>query len=948
MEDNVNSIMRGKLIEVARHANKFKVAHINAQSLHNSNHFSEFWDSFSNSEMDVIGVSETFFKNSSKMDIPNYNVFNVNRIESGGGGVAVYVHSRLKAKLLAKSSGEILRPEFLILEVKCASESILVSCVYRPPKVGYLETFLDELYKVLPLYKYSILCGDINARFGSGSFETKLISEFFELCNHVSIPFNATFKQGNCESILDVIASNCNDLVVDYGQCVAPGFSAHDLIYTVFDFKVTSVKKKTITFRDFKNIDKEAVIDDAKNVPWNQIYDCDTCDKKVQLLNDFLLQLLDKHAPIRTVKVKNDNPPWMSNELRVMIDERDKTRVKSLRTKDPKDCELHKNLKNKTKQQIRNAKIRYYHQIFNANQSPSKIWANIRKMGIGKAKQNKINDFPISANELNCHYLNVSKVEDPEQAAAAEQFYSEDKGNIDPDNLFYFHFVPAQDICRIIRGFKSNAVGVDGVSVRFIKLFLDEIAFVLEHIFNYCLQSSVFPSLWKWANVLPLPKVSNPSKCADFRPVSILCLFAKVLEKIVHDQIYDYATRNGLMNPLQSGYRKGHSTMTALLKVADDMRKSIDHRKLTLLVLLDLSKAFDRVNHKLLLIKLEKLGFSVSVIRWLEHYLSNRWQRVLSGDFQSDWALIKTGVPQGSVLGPLLFILYLYDISDVLLNTSYHMYADDTQLYIDFTIDKLAEAVALMNSDLSSLVKYISSHNLYLNVAKTQPIIVGSGPYVNMLNDMDVPQIVISNISVPYKEEVNNLGVIFDATLSWRQHAISVVKKVFSTFAQIKRNFDCLPPVIRLRLVQSLIIPHLDYGSVLFTDMNKYTTAKLQKAENACIRFISGASIYEHITPHYRNLGLLKLDDRRTISLATMIWKILKAESPQYLFNMFAFSTRHPERLVIPVHRTAKFANSFCVCATRVFNMFSGHKFLHQNNVTSFKKYLKSDLFKSY
>ncbi|XP_034240159.1 uncharacterized protein LOC117644657 [Thrips palmi] len=529
--EETNEIMRSKLKEMAKHKDKLKVAHINAQSLNNSNHFTEFWDAFSNSSVDVIGVSETFFQDGSRMDIPNYNVFNVNRSSRRGGGVALYVHNRLKAKLLAKSSGDSFRPEFIIIEVKCANETVLISCVYRPPKVGFLETYLDAL------------------------------------------------------SILDVIASNCNEQVVEYGQCVAPGFSAHDMIYSVYDFHVPVVKKKVITFRDFRNIDRDALICDAKSIPWTQVYDCENCDDKVQVFNDFLLQLFEKHVPIRNVCVKNDEPPWMSDDLRDMIEERDKARVKSLKTSDPEDCQ---------------------------------IWASIRQLGIGKKKQAKVSDFPVSANELNDHYLNVSKVDHPELGTATEQLYNCDNGDSDPDNVFHFKFVPALDIYKIVSGFKSNAVGVDGVSLRFVKLFLDEIVFVLEHIINFCLQSSVFPSLWKCANVLPLPKVSNPTKCSDFRPVSILCLFAKILEKIVHDQIYDYVSDLNIMNPLQSGYRKGHSTVTALLKVADDIRQSIDHRKLTLLVLLDFSKAFDRVNHKLLLIKLRKLGFSMKLPGFLK------------------------------------------------------------------------------------------------------------------------------------------------------------------------------------------------------------------------------------------------------------------------------------------------------------------------------------------
>ncbi|KAJ1522488.1 hypothetical protein ONE63_001678 [Megalurothrips usitatus] len=227
----------------------------------------EFCDTFSNSAIDVIGVSETFYKESSHMCVPNYNVYHVNSVNRGGGGVALYVHNRIKSRLIAKSDGDILKPEYVIVEIQCANETILVSCIYRPPKVEFLEYYLDDLYKLLPSYKYSVICGDLNARFGSGSYETKLVCELLDRCDHASVPFDATYKLNNCKSILDVIASNSNDHVIEYGQCVAPGFSAHYMLHCVLDLRVKAVKSKIIKFKDFKRINKVALVEDAKNTP---------------------------------------------------------------------------------------------------------------------------------------------------------------------------------------------------------------------------------------------------------------------------------------------------------------------------------------------------------------------------------------------------------------------------------------------------------------------------------------------------------------------------------------------------------------------------------------------------------------------------------------------------------------------------------------------------------
>lgn len=943
-----NELMQQKLQQVSeKYSNKLKLVHINAQSLNSSEHYSEFQHVFSNSNIDIIAVSETFYQEHSKTQLPNYVIFNVNRVERSGGGVAIYVHNKLKARILSKSSGEKGKPEYVIIEVKSGNDKILVSCLYRPPKIGFLQTFLDEIYSFLPNYNYSVMCGDFNARFGSGSYESKLVSELFELCAHTCVPFAPTYHTEYCNSTLDIIASNFNDKIVEYGQCSAPGFSNHDMIYSIFSMEVPPTKEKIIKYRDFKNIDLDSLRKDAMDTPWHEIYECEDIDTKVQTFNGFIRKLMEKHSPIKTFKAKNNSSPWMDGEISKLINERDKARLKAKKSKTPGDYSAFKMLRNKTKQEIRNAKLRYYHDIFKDNPSPGKLWNGIRSLGIGRSNQsNSTVDFPVSANELNEHYLSVSRIENEELAKEAESGYST---QYDFDKAFHFKFVTAHEIHKIIQGIKSNAVGPDGVTMKFLRLILNEVKYALEHIFNYCLQSGVFPSEWKCANVVPIPKVTNPNNCADFRPVSILCVLAKALEKIVHDQLYDYAEVNELFNPLQSGFRKGHSTVTALVKVADDIRKSIDDRKMTLLVLLDFSKAFDRVNHKLLVVKLKKLGCSVFVLKWFQAYLTNRKQRVKSGDeFISSWAPVETGVPQGSVLGPLLFILYLYDISSVLKNTKYHLYADDTQIYKEFSVVEVTEAVDKVNEDLASLVDYVSRHNLCLNEKKTQPIIIGSGQYVNILKNTEVPQVRINNLSVPYCEEVKNLGVTFDCTLSWRQQVNSVVRKVFSALAQARRNFDYLPRSIRHRIVQSLIMPLIDYGTVIYTDLSKELCQKVQKAENACVRFITKSSRYERITPHYKGLKMLKSNERRNLALTSLMWKVMKFNSPRYLRVMFTPSARHCNKLTIPIHRTTKYTNSFRVSSCRIYNHHNIHNYLHHNTSLSLKATVKSYLFDKY
>ena len=934
-----------------KHPDLLKVVHINAQSLNNDEHFTEFTNVFCNSGMDVIAVSETFYKEHSKIELPNYKVFNANRQKRGGGGVALYVAEHLNAKILHFTKNEGFEPEYIFVEVTCEYSKVLFICIYRPPNIFHMDLFLSDVYKYLPHYKYVILCGDLNAQFDSGSDENVLVNEALKMCNLVPVPFSDTFHTHYSSSNLDVIASNIDDKLVAYEQTSAPAFSCHDLIYAVYDLRIPPCPKRVIAYRDFKNINVENLSADIDTVSWEKVLLSNDVDEKVNSFNDILTDLMDKHTPIKSLNIKHKVTPWITKDTLKLNSRRNKARKKHLRCKTDANYERFRDLRNKTKQAIRNAKIRYYHTVLSSSSSKA-VWNGIRSLGIKtKASNDHILEFPVNANELNRHYVSVSSVENSHSVEEAINRYT-DKPQPSHEK-FYFKYVHPLEIKEAICSIKSKAVGEDGLPVLFLKIILDKILIVIEHIFNFCLQNGVFPKVWKKANVKPIPKCKKPVLCKDFRPVSILCVLAKAIEKIVHKQISEYIECFKISNPLQSGFKKGHNTVTALIKVADDLRKSVDQRKINLLVLLDFSKAFDRVHHKLLLVKLRALGFSDSAIQWFKEYLSDRCQRVLSGEnFISDWAFPETGVPQGSVLGPLLFALYINDISDVLLYCFYDLYADDFQLYISFDIHNFLVAHQYMNADLANVVNYSTGHNLALNIDKTQPIIIGSNAYVAMLKNSNTPQVSINGINVPYCTSVLNLGVTFDCTLNWNQQCINLISKVFGILAQVKRNFEFLPVNIRRRVVQTLIFPILDYANVLYTDMPVSTLLKLQRAQNACLRFISGVKRSDHITPIYKELNILKIEDRITLALATLAWKIRKYHVPSYINeNYVAMSSVHTRQnrhthntLLIPLHRTEKYAKSFLVKTCKLWNELNIESFLGNATVNPLRLHVKKAL----
>ncbi|KAK3916562.1 putative RNA-directed DNA polymerase from transposon BS, partial [Frankliniella fusca] len=310
----------------------------------------------------------------------------------------------------------------------------------------------------------------------------------------------------------------------------------------------------------------------------------------------------------------------------------------------------------------------------------------------------------------------------------------------------------------------------------------------------------------------------------------------------------------------------------------------------------------------------------------------------------------------GSALAPLLFTLYIVDITNVLHFCNIHLYADDIQLYIHFEPNAIDEAVKLINLDVSAITNYLNNHGLYVNATKTQPIILGSNKFVNQ-RCLDVtPKIIIDDQEVAYCRSVKNLGLTIDCTLTWKEQVQLSVNRVFASLAQAKRNISCMPLAIRKKLVQAIIMPTLEYCLSVMTNISEENMNTLQKAQNACIRFIFKTRWDEHITPYFIELNWLKVRDRQRIAILNLIWKTVKFKNPAYLYEMLTFAEEERNRMLrsdnnclrVPVHRTEMYDRSFCVVATRIFNEYGLQKTLHKATNQFGKKQAVKTMLKSY
>ncbi|KAL1447319.1 hypothetical protein WDU94_005634, partial [Cyamophila willieti] len=460
------------------------------------------------------------------------------------------------------------------------------------------------------------------------------------------------------------------------------------------------------------------------------------------------------------------------------------------------------------------------------------------------------------------------------------------------------------------------------------KLILDFIVVPLTHIINFSLSSGVFPSQWKIGRVLPLPKVPKPTGLNNFRPISLLPVLSKVLEKVVHQQILSFSNFYNLFNPYQSGFRPGHSTTTALTKVTDDIRTNMDHTKVTILLLSDFSKAFDSVDFDILLAKLSKnFNLSPPTILWFDSYLRNRQQYVFNDNSTSTLLSTSVGVPQGSILGPILFSIFINDISSIFRFCKYHLYADDLQLYIETSVDTINEAIFKINKDLEALQAWTKCHGIIPNPKKFQSIIIGSSPLLYRVSQIQVSPIIFNTETITFSSTVKNLGLLFDEDLQWNSHVVNVGKKVYRKFHSLKRLKRFLPRKTKRLLCTSLLFPVIEYAGVVLSNMNGILLNKLQMLQNMCVRYIFDLKKFDHVSAHRRTLQWLPIEKRLEHQTLGLLWRILKEKTPPYLHSSFhtlqdnhQYNTRSQHTLSIPVHHTQIMTNSFVCTAARLWN----------------------------
>ena len=529
-----------------------------------------------------------------------------------------------------------------------------------------------------------------------------------------------------------------------------------------------------------------------------------------------------------------------------------------------------------------------------------------------------------------------------------------------------FNEVSESDLIQIVSSINEKNCLLDPIPIQLFVDCLPELTPILLFIVNESLSHGIFPSQLKNAAVKPSIKKQdgNINDYKNYRPISNLPFLSKILEKCVLQQLDVHLTTNNLHAEHQSGYKKFHSCETATLRIYNDLLCITDNDKQAILLLLDLSAAFDTINHTILLKKLRhSFGLKDQVYNWFESYLAGRSFNVIIGNCKSNRSFLRIGVPQGSLLGPILFILYTKDLEAIAARHGFsiHLYADDTQLYIEF--DVLNSNAHDFESKVISLLEEIEvwmvSNYLKINTEKTELLVISKKIQSNNDNSITKLRLNINGDVIEPATIAKSLGVKFDTTLCFTEHVNSIIQSCNINLRNLRAIASKLSFDLKVQLIHSLIFSKLDYCNGLLYGAPKCLIAKFQRVQNSAVRFLYGSKVkkWDHITPFLKEAHFLPVDMRIKYKIALMTYKCVNNLSPLYLTNLIELKNDSSKalrndkdyfKLKVPLipnyNRTQR---AFKYSSPEVWNSLSYQ--LHScDSVETFKKDLKTYLFKQY
>ena len=869
-----------------------------------------------NFQFDAICLQETWLddtQDTSLIQLDNYTCITQSKSSRSKGGLLIYLNNKYRYKTITTPNhstdweNQVIKITGGILHHK----SLLLGNIYRPPndlndKYEQFTNEFSELQSSLEnINSDVVLAGDfnldllkINARTSFSNFLDTVISHSFY--PQITLPTRLSERNGTLiDNLYCKLSSNCNPT----SGILIKKFSDHQPYVTFLhnkpNYTPTPRYINSTTYKEeaFTNLASE-----LKNThTWSNLNENPTADPNLSynVFIEILQSAKEKHLPsklIRFKKYKHKKCTWITMGILKSIKFRDKLYM-TLKMSEPDTQEYAHVLTNLRtynrilKCCIRTAKKLHYEQLFHKYKKDIKqTWCTINSI---LNKSRKTQDIPDSfhgnndtnitekceiANSFNTFFTQVgpklaNNIDIPQGKSYSDYPTEPSK------SIFNFHNIEETDIMQIIDNLPNKTSrGNDDLSYQLIKRIKTSLTKPLSIIINQILNSGIFPEKLKIAKVIPIYKKDDNKLFNNYRPISLLPVISKIVEKCMYKQLYHYFQQNNMFCANQYGFRTGHCTEYAALEIIDRVTTQLDIKDIPLNIFLDLSKAFDSLDHAILLNKLKYYGVIGTPLQLIKSYLTDRNQFVQIDNTKSSILHLKTGVPQGSILGPLLFLIYINDFPRASNYFSLIMYADDTTLSstlpnIKNSRDQII-AEQLINTELNKIDVWLRCNKLSLNISKTKYMLYS-------MPQKQTPHMSI-NIGTTYIEQVYNfnfLGLVINSNLKWENHINNISYKCTRVIGILNKLKKVLPTRIKLLLYNTLILPHLTY----VINGWGFNCTRIKTLQKKAVRVIYNSKYNAHTSNIFKQLKLLKICDILTIEQLKFYYKYTHNKLPQYL-----------------------------------------------------------------
>ena len=930
--------------------NNFSVVHYNIQSILNK--VDVLGAELKN--FDIICLTETWLNPNISDDcltIDGFKLYRRDRRSDSHGGICVYAKNNVYCR--RRSDLELPDIECVWLELNSHHRKFLIGTFYRPP---------NSSAEILSLIEDSIgLAFDTNVNniFITGDFNLDILKnssrqKVRDICQHFSVEqliTEPTHYTESSSSIIDLVFTSNKTNILSSG--VGDPFLEQNIRYHCPVFFVLNFNKNTspIFHRHiwlFDRGDYDSFSQSIQETNWSMLKN-DDINIYAKNVTEKISTLATQHIPNKTIKVRKSDPPWLTNEIKIMIRKRKRLYNKYKITKNIIDFENYKHLRNKVITEVRKSKQLQTDKLAEKLKNKDigqRDWWRVLK---GFIKPEQASTPPPLVKDDIVHSDETEKANILNDFFAEQTVLNEINASLPADSpqppygLDSLSTTP-QEVEMILKSLKlGKAAGPDSINNRILKELAFPLSFPLCDLFNFSLSSGKVPSIWKEANVTPIFKKDDPSIISNYRPISLLSTIGKVLEKIVHKNLFNFIRDHEILTTLQSGFIPGDSTVNQLVDIYNTFCKALDEGKEVRAIFCDVSKAFDRVWHKGLLYKLQTIGISGPLLAWFKDYLDNRRQRVVLPGAVSGWTSLKAGVPQGSILGPLLFLVYINDIVEDI-HSAIRLFADDTSLYI--IVEDPLRAADQLNSDLAKIHLWANKWLVSFNPSKSESIIFSRKQIKPFHPPVKMNQQQISEVN-----SHKHLGLIFSNDCTWHEHLDYIKTKAWHRVNIMRKLKFTLDRKSLQTIYISFIRPLLEYADVVWDNCTQYEANELEQIQNEAARIVTGATKLVSIQSLLSETGWESLTSRREKHKLILYYKMQNGLTPDFLSSLVpptvgsttTYNLRNFSNLQT-VHASSQlYYKSFLPSVTRSWNELSEDK-RNSTSVAVFKSKLQCNV----